>query len=991
MAVGALLVSAPGCGDDPRVGLGGGSNGSPDAGAPDGGPPVSDGGSAGGDAGTDAPPGDGNPFSSDPLGGEFAWVATVPGVDSSSSVVAAVDASGNIFVAATQNGAVAFGSVQLPAPTAGEPLLVLGLTARGEPIWGRTLGTTGQSVPRALAVTPAGDVVIGATVDFPGTGFGTADAFVVLLDGHDGTTRWTSPWTSPSDDAVTGVAAGLDRTGTPAIYVFGGLGTAGTVAGQALPIGGVLARYNEDGTLRWVQSIAGVTTGFSRSLALDPERGPVITGDGTPTIAGQPLTSGGAFVAGFDPDGGVRFANQILAVETALNHNVAIAADGGAYVAGDTERDDVVIDGHLLPAPRGPRVPFVARFTANGRFATSHEIVGEFDADPMDIATDASGALYLATTCRGLVEVQPEITCASGNGGIIASYGADDRYRWATSIDPAFIGALAPAPGNRMIVAGTALAASTSFGGVPVATRSLFIAALAGGPPRAPSPLPLAPAITSAVLDGTSDGAIRQGGTGTLVIEGGGLDRVTTARLDDIEIHVPPGSTAGVMRLPITIPHGHAPGPLALTLGNAAGSAQLAGVVTVTPIVLAADGSDSGLGTFSSPLRLCLTGASWVDRTRYGDLMLLRNGVHACSQGATVGSGVTLRGESKDGATVTGDTGGPFGGFAVAGDGLAPAAIENLTIQSAPTVFAAITVLDFNGPLAVNVTDVDMLGLAGSGIYVATGGTAVVTRYRYQQSSGTALAVFGGRVDAHQVDASGAFRGALVIDGTLTLDDSVLSSSEAALQAGDPDELAGTRTVRVTRTTLSSSNPAVVAFATDLTIDGSTLVPHDLTTARDAIDLQGGTLTMTDTTVQGWPGGAIVASPLFGSSAPLNLSLDRITVSACGAGIDYDADQFEGNLVLHDAVIQTQSSAVAVRGGAAVSFATFDLGTAATPGNNRLTTESGPALLDARTAAALALDAHGTVLNGVTYTGDVLGPADVATGYHIETANTIHF
>jgi hypothetical protein len=68
-----------------------------------------------------------------------------------------------------------------------------------------------------------------------------------------------------------------------------------------------------------------------------------------------------------------------------------------------------------------------------------------------------------------------------------------------------------------------------------------------------------------------------------------------------------------------------------------------------------------------------------------------------------------------------------------------------------------------------------------------------------------------------------------------------------------------------------------------------------------------------------------------------------------------------------------------------------DLGTAASPGNNQLGTEDGSAALgDGRDRAGAAIDAHSTTLNGVSYSGDILGPAE-SPGYRIAGPNTIHF
>jgi hypothetical protein len=182
----------------------------------------------------------------------------------------------------------------------------------------------------------------------------------------------------------------------------------------------------------------------------------------------------------------------------------------------------------------------------------------------------------------------------------------------------------------------------TSFGGVPVPTEQLFVAALASGAPRPPAPLPDAPVMASVAVDGASDAQIRQGGAGTLVIHGAGLDHVTSARLGDIDVHVPSGAaSASVLRLPVIIPHGHAPGTLTLMLGNVTGAAQAPSAVTVTPIVVAPTGSDAGRGAFRAPFRLCRPDGFGA---RYGDLVLLKRGIHGCSDRLTLEGGVTVRG-----------------------------------------------------------------------------------------------------------------------------------------------------------------------------------------------------------------------------------------------------------------------------------------------------------------------------------------------------------
>ncbi|HEX7835921.1 MAG TPA: hypothetical protein VF469_00585, partial [Kofleriaceae bacterium] len=728
------------------------------------------------------PPGDPNPFPSDPAGGEFAWVVSAAGARAPVSV--AVDRAGSILVVATQIGAVTLGGVHLPAP-AGQALLVLKLTGDGKPIWGRSFTGASSITGRAITATPEGDVVVGG--EFQGGSLvvgnqriasaGGSDGFAIVLDGADGTPRWSAAATSPGDDHVAGVAVGPDTAGNgamnDAIYVYGQVGAGASIAGRAFTAGAYLVRYDLGGALRWANSFAGVDPGSEVALAVDPARGPVIAGKFGGTLAiGDQVVTGGSMVAGFDPDGQVRFVRAIASQFTALDRALAVAPAGDVYLTSGTEGTPTVVDDHIIANPSSNNDLFLLHLTPGGQYASASVIAGSQFVSPRDVAADASGAGYMLGTCNGTLAVEPEITCDTV-GGIIASYGADGGYRWSTSLEPAFAESIAAAPGERLIVAGEAPFASVTFGGVRVPTQRLFIAALGTGPARLPSPLPAPPVISRVTLAGAVDGQIREGGKVTLVIDGAALDHVTSARLGDIEVHVSPSAgMASQLVLPVHVPHGHAPGLLSLTLGNAGGTAQAADVVTVTPIVVAEAAPANGVGTFSSPMPLCSVNASGI--LGYGDVVVLLDGVYGC--GALVPRGVTVRGQSTAGTLV-------HGTLSVDGDGIGTAGIESLTIES--TDAAAIRMAS-GGRLGV--ADVVVQSSSGSGILVDGGGAATVSHYRYLNSGGAALVIGQtgtGQVEARDVTADQALRGVVLGNGTLDLAGSDLSSDEAAIDAGD--------------------------------------------------------------------------------------------------------------------------------------------------------------------------------------------------------------
>jgi hypothetical protein len=1002
----ALLIGSSACSDNGGADVpGDGSVQRPPVDA--GGAPELDGNSGadagGSDAGgTDAgePPGDVNPFPSDPKGGEFAWVVSAAGAGD--PVSAAADAAGNIFVVATQTGVFAMGSVHVDAPTGTEALLVLKLTADGAPIWARAFNSAGHVNARAIATTAAGNVVVGgvfngATLllgDVLLTNAGLYDGFVVALDGSDGSPQWTKSLATLGDDAVAGIAIGPDAGGMDAVYVFGAIGGPTTIGGQAVSETAALIRYDDDGAQRWVKGLAAYP-GFDRALAMDPQRGPVIVAGFAPGALGtEPPAVGGNTVVGLDPDGQIRFARPVMSNFTPDFRSLAVAPTGDVYLASNADYGTTVVDGHAISYPADPVPMFWLHLTPDGHYAASNVVAGYPIPSVLDVAADTAGASYMTFECHGKVNVEPEIACEDGEpGGVIVSYGPDNSYRWATYVGPAFVESIVPVAGNRLIVAGQSLAqwtgGITNFGGVKAASQQLFIGSLAGGLARLPSPLPAAPVITSAAVLGASDGQVREGGSATLVLAGSALDHVASARLGDIDIHVPPSAGSSTkLQLSVFIPHGHAPGSLPLTVSNAGGSALIAGLVTVTPVVVSPSGTSIARGTFSAPLSLC-NSDSLSDTLRYGDVLQIRAGDYACTNGIGIPSGVTVRGDAKTNTMIHGTGFGSFDGFHASAGIPGPSKLERLTIASARG-WAIST-----GASDLTVSDVDISDSAGGGLDVE-GGHVTLTNFRYLRSKDRAIAINGGSVDATGLSVDSTSTGILVEQGSLNLSDSTVT---AAVVAGD-DRVASQpldpRAVTIARTTLGSY---VLGRSAHLLITDSTFAAQ--ADRSDGIVLFGGDLTMTGTAIQGCTNIGIRASALLVLGSPgampagatslitsPTVSLDRVEIVGCKIGIVYDAfNDASGQLIVRRSHVQSQEQALRVfdLGSAA------DLGTTASPGDNRLETTSGAPALDDERLDGVAIDAHGTTLNGASFEGDVVGPADATGSYHLAGTTTIRF
>jgi hypothetical protein len=235
-----------------------------------------------------------------------------------------------------------------------------------------------------------------------------------------------------------------------------------------------------------------------------------------------------------------------------------------------------------------------------------------------------------------------------------------------------------------------------------------------------------------------------------------------------------------------------------------------------------------------------------VYQLRYGDVLLLRDGVHACNKSFYLRRGVIVRGESKAGTVIRGtSSGSSFGGLSGSSGRIGVTAIENLTIESA--FYSAISVSGSARRLAV--TDVDVQGISASGIRVDQGATATVTRYRYRQSQGTAIVIGLGHVDASFVEVTGG-GGVWMLQGTLRLASSSITGGAVAVQAGTLNDHYGTRDVTISNTTLRANTNGFAAVAARVTITGSTIEALTSSDYTYGIDVDGGELSMSGSTVQ---------------------------------------------------------------------------------------------------------------------------------------------
>jgi hypothetical protein len=169
-------------------------------------------------------------------------------------------------------------------------------------------------------------------------------------------------------------------------------------------------------------------------------------------------------------------------------------------------------------------------------------------------------------------------------------------------------------------------------------------------------------------------------------------------------------------------------------------------------------------------------------------------------------------------------------------------------------------------------------------------------------------------------------------------------------------------------------------------------------TADHGIHLQGGKLTMVDSEVLGVTGIGLYLTTMFPpigfarasfieNQDTVTASFDGVDIDGPGDGIVLSGDGDGDRLTMRRSHVRGKLVALDLG-----EFNVVDLGTPASPGDNRLEAAAGGvALRDHRLQAGPSIDAHGTQLNGTTPTGDVLGPVESAPAFKIAGPNTIRF
>ncbi|MDQ3955548.1 MAG: hypothetical protein M3285_08370 [Actinomycetota bacterium] len=273
-----------------------------------------------------------------------------------------------------------------------------------EEAWTRQFGTASRDSASAIAATPAGIYVAGATFGaLPGESRSGRDDAFVRKYGVDGNIVWTHQFGSRSYDyaeAVGATAAGIYVAG----YTNGALHGESSAGGSDA----FVRKYDTNGDVVWTRQFGSASHDSALAVAATPA-GIYVAG----------LTSDDAFVRKYDTNGDVVWTRQFGSASHDSAKAVA-ATPAGIYVAG---RTDGALPGQ---SSAGNSDAFVRKYGADGNLVWTRQF-GSASPDLALAVADAPAGIYVAGETLGAL---PGQSSAGYDDAFVRKYDTDGNVAW---------------------------------------------------------------------------------------------------------------------------------------------------------------------------------------------------------------------------------------------------------------------------------------------------------------------------------------------------------------------------------------------------------------------------------------------------------------------------------------------------------------------------------------------------------------------------------
>jgi Beta-propeller repeat len=372
------------------------------------------------------------------------WAMSGGGPNSDIGFAIAMDPSGDAVLVGRMADVTALAG-QTSTPLGDLDAAIAKFSADGKLKWLRRPGGTERDSAQSIAIDAKGNALV--TGFFRGTGrfgdlesnsAGHRDVFIAKYDSA-GTLLWVRRAGGSLIDEGRGISTDPDGN----VLVTGGFegqasfdkDTSVTALGDG---DAFIAKYDPNGGLLWVRQAGGEEHTWGNAIATDSAGNVLVSGafSNTAKFDGTTLTSSndlGAFVAKYSPNGKLLWAKVGDGSGRDIAYAISVDAEDSVLIAGNFSRS-IQFDGKRLES-KGSRDAFIAKYQADGTLAWAEAIGGPDDDAVRAIASDGRGDILLTGSFQGELTIGEKVLTSTGDRDVfIAALGADGKPVWARSV-----------------------------------------------------------------------------------------------------------------------------------------------------------------------------------------------------------------------------------------------------------------------------------------------------------------------------------------------------------------------------------------------------------------------------------------------------------------------------------------------------------------------------------------------------------------------------
>jgi hypothetical protein len=330
-----------------------------------------------------------------------AWSAGGAMLDQGSAV--AVDGSGNIYITGSFQGTATFGTTNITSSGSSD-IFIAKYNNAGILQWVQKAGGNGSDSGVSLTIDAIGDVYIMGlfmnTATFGATNIISSGGFDVFIAKYNslGIVQWVQKGGGSTDDFGNSLA--IDNLGN--LYLIGDFQGTATFGGTSIVSSGYsdifLAKYNNSGTIQWVQKGGGIYSDYGKAVVVDASGNCYITGSfsDVASFSSNNVTSTGqsdVFIAKYNNAGTLQFIKREGGASGEQAISIAVDASGNIYIAGTFSGTTTF--GFSTITAAGSNDIFVAKYGSLGNFVWLQNGGGSYSDSAKSLALDNSGNVYV--------------------------------------------------------------------------------------------------------------------------------------------------------------------------------------------------------------------------------------------------------------------------------------------------------------------------------------------------------------------------------------------------------------------------------------------------------------------------------------------------------------------------------------------------------------------------------------------------------------------